>query len=282
MLKDKNQRKIDELVSHYRKSREERTLILHKKNLTYFFRFCNKEYYDVERKDIKSYRLAMKNSGLSPRTIKDRLNSLRLFYEYLYKQGKTSKNPTENIENPKIDETLPYYLSFDKLNKLREMAKDNKRDSAVVETLYTTGVRLSELVRIKKKDINWKSKFIFIRDGKGKKERFVKFNTECYYRLKGYLRDRNPKSVYLFTPYNGKKPISKKTIQDMFHNYSDRLGFQVNARTLRHTFAAHLAIQGMPLECIQLLLGHDKRENTKVYTKLYHEARKEVYDKYII
>jgi len=153
---------------------------------------------------------------------------------------------------------------------------ENPKKRAIIETLYSTGVRLSELINIKLQDINWEARLILIK-GKGEKERIVLFNAECEERLKYYLSTRHDTIPYLIISDTGNRMYAR-LLQKYFEKYTKKLGFKVSPHTLRHTFAAHLAQKGMPLACIQELLGHADIRDTRIYAKLYEHARRNKLD----
>lgn len=186
-----------------------------------------------------------------------------------------------NIGTPKKDDELPYYLTKKQLALLQELTKGKLRERAIIETLYATGVRISELLNIKLEDIKWDSRQIWIRKGKGNKERFVLFTHECAERLRAYLDSRKDDSDYLFTNGRG-KPLSRVTVQMKFKEFSKELKFKVSPHTMRHTFAAHLAEKGMDFSYIQELMGHANINSTRIYTRLMNQARKKKYDQYQI
>jgi len=176
---------------------------------------------------------------------------------------------------------LPVYLNQYELAKLMEEAKGFPRERAIIETLYATGVRVSELLNIREVDIKWETKLIWIRKGKGCKERYVLFTTECAERLKAYLATRNEESPYLFCNKRGKH-LSQTWVQTVLKSYAHNANLvsKVTPHTLRHTFAAHLAEKDMPHCYIQELLGHADINTTRIYTKLSAAARKKRYDRY--
>jgi integrase len=142
--------------------------------------------------------------------------------------------------------------------------------------LYATGVRLRELTAIKIEDIVWSERSIFIPKGKGKKEQIVLFTRACDEILEEFLKDRSDDLPYLFVNKKKTGPACAITIQKKFERYRT-----FSAHRLRHTFAAHLAKKGMPLECIQVLLGHSTPQQSQRYSRLYDHARKEIYDQWM-
>ncbi|QOK25894.1 tyrosine-type recombinase/integrase [Cytobacillus oceanisediminis] len=247
--------------------------------LRQFFTFCNKDYLEVKALDVRSWLASMEDQGLKPRTIHLKLSALKSFYQYCMEENKTNKNPTVTIQTPKKDDSLPYYLSKRQVVLLQEQTRNDPRDRAIVETLYATGVRVSELLQIKLEDIKWETRQIWIRKGKGNKERFVLFTHECAERLKTYLHHRQYNSPYLFANNRGGH-LSRVFVEKRFQEYTKKLGFKVVPHTMRHTFAAHLAEKNMPQSYIQELLGHVNINSTRIYTRLMEHARKKQYDRY--
>ncbi|MBH0169309.1 site-specific tyrosine recombinase/integron integrase [Fictibacillus sp. 18YEL24] len=244
-----------------------------------FFSFCNKKYDEVKATDIRAWLASMEESGLKPRSIHLKLSAIKSFYQYCMEENKTKKNPTMTVHNPKKNDSLPYYLNKRQLALLQELTKGNIRDRAIVETLYATGVRVSELIQIKMEDIKWETRQIWIRKGKGNKERFVLFTYDCAERLETYLLERNNKSNYLF-PNNRGGHLSRVFIEKRFQEFTNKLGFKVVPHTMRHTFAAHVAEKNMSQSYIQELLGHVNINSTSIYTRLMDHSRKKQYDKF--
>lgn len=247
--------------------------------LNQFFSFCGKEYNCVKATDIRSWLMSMEEKGLKPRSIHIKLAAIKSFYQYCMEENIVNKNPTLNVSSPKIDDSLPRYLSKRQLALLQELTTDNKRERAMVETLYATGVRISELLNVRLEDVKWDTRQIWIRKGKGNKERFVLFSYECLERLKTYLDNRECKSIFLFSNWYGGQ-LSTVFVDTQFRKFSKELDFKVTPHTLRHTFAAHLAEKNMPQSFIQELLGHVNINTTHIYTRLMEHARKKQYDRY--
>lgn len=247
--------------------------------LKQFFSFCEKNYDEVKATDVRAWLASMEEQGLRPRTIHLKLSAIKSFYRYCMEEKKTKKNPTLTVHTPKKDDSLPYYLNKRQVALLQELTKEDLRDRAIIETLYTTGVRVSELLQIKIENIKWETRQIWIQKGKGNKERFVLFTHDCGERLKAYLEQRKQTSVYLF-PNNRGGHLSRVFVEKKFQRFSEILGFRVVPHTMRHTFAAHLAEKNMPQSYIQELLGHVNINSTRIYTRLMEHARKKKYDLY--
>ncbi|WP_256816037.1 site-specific tyrosine recombinase/integron integrase [Cytobacillus sp. Bac17] len=257
------------------------TIRSYKIALKQFFLFSGKNYTEVKAADVRSWLASLEEKGLKPRSVRMKLSAVKSFYHYCMEEKKIRKNPMRAIDNPKKEDSIPYYLNRRQLAMLQELTRHDPRDRAIVETLYATGVRVSELLEIKHEDIKWENRQIWIRKGKGNKERFVLFTHECAERLKAYLGCQKKESPYLF-PNNRGGHLSRVFVEKRFQEFSALLGFKVVPHTMRHTFAAHLAEKKMKPAYIQDLLGHDNINSTRIYTKLMDHARKKQYDSYQI
>ena len=216
------------------------TIRSYKLSLNQFFLFAGKNFDEVKAMDVRAWLASMEEKGLKPRTIHLKLSALKSFYQYCMEENKVIKNPTLTVHTPQKDDSLPYYLTKRQVALLQELTKNDPRERAIVETLYTTGVRISELLHIKLEDIRWDTRQIWIRKGKGNKERFVLFTHDCAERLKTYLQQREHNNEYLFANNRGGH-LSRVYVEKKFQEYTKELGFRVVPHTLRHTFAAHLA-----------------------------------------
>lgn len=255
------------------------TIRSYKIALKKFFTFCHKEYDEVKSTDIRSWLASMEDEGLMKRTIRQKLCAVKSFYQYCLEENKILKDPTINILSPKIDDSLPYYLDKRQVALLQELTRADLRERAIVETLYATGVRVSELLQIKLEDVKWETRQIWIRKGKGNKERFVLFTHDCAERLKVYLNSRKVSSIFLFCNQRGGS-LSRDYVEKRFQQYSQTLKFKVTPHTMRHTFAAHLTEKNMPPSYLQDLLGHVNLNSTRIYSRLTEKARKKKYDQY--
>lgn len=255
------------------------TIRTYKIALNQFFTFCQKKYDEIQARDIRNWLEDMTNKGLKPRSIQMKLAAIKSFYQYCKEENKIIQNPTLRVRTPRKEDSLPYYLDKRQLALLQELTKESLRERAIVETLFSTGVRVSELINIRLEDIKWDTRQIWIRKGKGNKERFVLFTHECAERLKSYLAKREVDSKYLFSNPIG-EPVSRCLVELQFRKYTKTLGFRVTPHTMRHSFAAHLAEKGMDFTYIQELLGHVNINSTRIYTRLVNQARKKQFDRY--
>jgi len=255
------------------------TIRSYRLSLQQFFSFCKKGFSEVKAADIRAWLASLEEKGLKKQSIHIKLSGLKSFYHYCMEENLLKKNPLSTVKTPKKDDVLPYYLSRRQLAELQELTRNDDQFRPIIETLYSTGVRVSELLQIKLEDIKWDTRQIWIRKGKGTKERFVLFSHDCAERLKLYLEKRETNSLFLFVNRRG-GPLHREYIQKNFRNFSKSLGFKVSPHTLRHTFAAHLAEKNMPQSYIQDLLGHVDINSTRIYTRLMEHARKKQYDLY--
>lgn len=233
------------------------------------------------KKDIRNFLIALEKDGLKPGTLSTNLNGLNAFFKYCHEEGWITENPAARIPFPKLDEKLPRYLTHPQLASLRACVEGNLLERAIIEVFYATGIRISELVKLKKSDINRSERSMLIQDGKGRVDRIALFSTECGQHLDTYLSSRTDSSPYVFINERTKNRIGISTINSKFQSYSDSIEFRVTPHMLRYTFAAHLAQKGMSLDNIRQLLGHVNPRTTRLYATLHDHARKEMYDKWM-
>lgn len=257
------------------------TLKAYQGSIKQFINQLDKAVEEVTKNDIRKWlRYLTTEKGYQPSTINNKISALKLFFNYCFEEGLVSQNPAKNIKHLYVKEKPPRYLLNEQLNQLRVFLEGRTQERAIMEVLYTTGARINELLAMEKKDVNWIERSIIIPEGKCKVGRIVLFTLECAEHLKAYLDSRTDNSPALFVVLNteGTSTNDFNVLEEWFRYYSKRLGFKVTPHTLRHTLAAHLAQKGMPIEGIQALLGHEMYQTTRVYTKLFDHARKEMYD----
>ena len=226
-------------------------------------------------------------AGLKARksSIARKLSAIRTFFKYLNREGIISNNPARLVATPKQDKRLPAVLTVDDAMRLMDAPKGNNktelRDRAILETLYSTGIRASELVGMNQEDINKPDRLVRIR-GKGRKERIVPIGVKALAVLNTYMADRAGGSITpaVFTNPSGKR-LTARTVQRILANYRKQLGLAQKAgpHTLRHSFATHLLESGADLRAIQELLGHASLSTTQRYTHLNLDSLMETYDK---
>lgn len=242
--------------------------------------------YDVDYKIIRGYLEYLNKLNYKSATISRRISALRSFYKYMYKKKLVNSNPMPLINNPKKEKNLPKFLYINEVEELLS-EPDNSiqgiRDHFILELLYSTGIRVSELINIKIKDINFSEKTIRI-FGKGSKERIVVYGSVCAEKLNDYLnksrnliKDSN-NTDYLILNLRGKK-LTDRSIRNIINKYMKMTSIQkhISPHTLRHTFATHLLDNGADLKAVQELLGHADLGSTQVYTHISNERLRNVY-----
>ena len=220
------------------------------------------------------------------KTIARHISSLKSFYKFLFKNNIIDKNPMVLIKTPKLDKKLPKFLYYDDIDALLNVPDTSTflglRDSLILEALYSTGIRVSELVNIEIKDINFSENTILIL-GKGNKERYVIYGSKMENLLEKYIKERatfHPNHDYLFVNrYYGK--ISDRSIRKIIDTNIKKgaLNLKISPHTLRHTFATHMLDSGADIEIVKELLGHESLSTTQIYTHVTNESLKRVYDK---
>lgn len=263
------------------------TIISYQKDLDDFFSFVKKyniNYLNLSKDDIRSYLKLLDERKLKSSSISRRISCLRTFYNYLEDQKMVDGNVFKLIRNPKLDRKLPNYLSYEELRIIFDSIDISDsvglRNRLLIEMLYATGCRVSEIANIKISDINFNNNSIKI-FGKGSKERIVYFGDYARYYLDIYLsKNINNNSKYLFVNENNDKmdiTEIEKIIRDSVHNLT--IKSHVTPHTFRHTFATHLLNNGADIKTVQELLGHSSLNTTGIYTHVSNERLKEIYFK---
>ena len=234
----------------------------------------------VDYQIARDYMVDLYSKGYK-NTICRHISSLRNFYKFLLANNYVNDNPFELITNPKIEKKLPNFLYYNDLEKIMEVPDRKEemgiRDELIIELLYATGVRVSELVNIKIKDIDFKEKQIRI-FGKGKKERIVLFGDKALDLINKYLDTREYDSDFLILNSRGNK-ITERGIALILDKNVKKSGVKahVSPHTMRHTFATHMLNEGANLVTVQELLGHENLATTQVYTHVSNERLRAVY-----
>jgi len=234
---------------------------------------------------LRKYLAKLKERNLISKSINRHLSSLRSFFKFLVKESYLKANPASGLSSPKQEKHLPIFLTEEEVNKLINAVgpKDEAefRDKAIMETFYSTGIRVSELVGLNIDDVDFIGGIVKVL-GKGRKERLVPIGEQALSSLRNYLdkRKKYRDDDALFLNKNG-KGIGCRGVRNIIYKYikiaSVKLG--VSCHTLRHSFATHLLDRGADLRSVQELLGHANLSTTQIYTHLTTEKLKRVYDK---
>lgn len=232
---------------------------------------------------LRKYLAVLKEKNLKSRSVSRRLSALRSFFKFLIREGYLKTNPITTISSPKQEKHLPLFLTEDEVSKLIEVVptKDERglRDRAVLETFYSTGIRVSELVGLSLEDIDFIGGIIKVL-GKGRKERIVPIGDTAIKAIRAYLEERKAQSEALFLN-KSRKRITDRGIRNIVEKYIRLASIKhgVSCHTLRHSFATHLLNRGADLRSVQELLGHVNLSTTQIYTHLTTDRLKSVYDK---
>ncbi len=235
---------------------------------------------------LRRYLAALKEKNLSSRTVGRRLSSLRSFFRFLTRDGFLKNNPMLAVASPKLQKHLPSCLTEEEIARLIESAgsggrvdERGLRDRAILETFYSTGMRIAELVSLNVRDVDVFSGIAKVM-GKGKKERIVPVGETAIAAIRAYLARRRKEVDPLFLNKNGGR-IGTRGVRGIVAKYIHRAGIKqgISPHTLRHSFATHLLNRGADLRTVQELLGHANLSTTQIYTHLTTEKLKSVYDK---
>ncbi len=268
------------------------TVINYKKDLELFYYFCHEQGLnnpkDIDYQVIRAFLNYLYNKKYSNRAISRHISSLRSFYKYLKKEDVIKNNPMTLISNPKIEKKLPKVVYSKELEIILTTPDLNTplgiRDTLILELLYATGVRVSELVNIKLMDIDMAQKEIKIL-GKGSKERIVLYGMRCATLIENYLHNVRPRLIntqysqsYLLLSKTG-RPINTREIRYIIDDVVKKAGLKIHIspHVLRHTFATDLLNNGADLRSVQQLLGHESLSTTTIYTHITNERLRHVY-----
>ena len=271
----------------------EKTVKSYQYDIEKFLAFLDEEDIlmdDIDLLVIRNFLSRELSSGISKRSCKRRVASLRHFYKYLEKHDYVKENPFLFVNSPKTEKKYPEVLYKEQIEQL--LLDNSKRtdeymirDQLILELLYYTGVRASELVAIKTQNVDVRNRFVRI-FGKGRKERIVPFTPECQKTLEKYMKDyrpilcsRNPEPVSELILNDRGKKLTTRGLEYILDNIEMKTGdfLGLHPHLLRHSFATHLLENGADLRVIQELLGHSSLNTTQVYTHVTEEAMKVSY-----
>lgn len=272
------------------KKYSDKTILSYSDDLIEYNEFLGNNFINILNIDLnttKEYLKYLYDRKINKNSISRKLSSIRGFYNYLLKEQIITNNYFNNIPNPKKELYLPKYLKDEELDKIFSVCNMNnpinERDTLIIELLYATGIRVSELVNIKIKDINREDKSIKVL-GKGDKERIVLYNNHTEKALDTYLNDgyhnfNKQNNGYLILNKNGGK-LSERYVRVIINNLVRKAGLdiKISPHTIRHTFATDMLEEGADLITVKELLGHESLNTTSIYTHVTNEQIKKTYN----
>lgn len=280
------------LYLHNVKKASNNTVMSYRRDMKKFQKFMLSqdvlEVGRVSRTNLNSYILYLEKNNFTPATVSRNIASLKAFYHFMYKERLVDEDVAEGLHAPKIEKKMPEIMTMDQVSRLLEQPSGDspkeRRDKAMLELLYATGIRVSELISLKVIDVNLKIGFLVCRDSN--KERVIPFGNKARMALISYIegsRDamiQNYEEEVLFVNCSG-QAMSRQGFWKLLKHYAKRAGIEVEItpHTLRHSFAAHLVENGADLRSVQEMMGHSDISTTQIYANLNHNRIREVYAK---
>ena len=270
----------------FEKRYSKHTLISYNTDLTQFLNFLHTEYEisdisEISHQIIRSWISSMLDSGISSRSVNRKITTLKSFYKYLMQEDVVTENPTQKIISPKNAKKLPVFVEKSKMNELLSEIEfpdtfEGERDKLIIDVFYMTGMRLSELLGIKKENIDFSKSSIKVL-GKRNKARIIPLSINLLNQLKKFSEKYKINS-YFFVNFEGKK-LSAKKIYNIVNKYLGMVSSleKKSQHILRHTFATHMLNNGADINAIKEILGHANLSATQVYTHNTIEKLKTIY-----
>jgi integrase/recombinase XerD len=288
---DSEKNLIEDFVYYLQAERglSQNTVESYKSDVLSFIEKTKKDIKDINKEDIQSFIDGLHSSDFSAATVARKLSSLRMFFLFWVGEGLIDQTPMNDIGAPKTERKLPKFLSADEAAKLIESANGNlkysARDRAILELLYGCGLRVSELLTLRKEDLFLKEDFIRVK-GKGSKERIIPLGSKAKKALIKYINEERPildkkSSSFLFLTKSGNR-FSRMGLWKRFQQYLSKSGINkdLSPHTLRHSFATHLLERGATLRTVQLLLGHSDISTTQIYTHVDRNYLRDILSSY--
>ncbi len=259
-----------------------------KKMEVYFKQQNISDISKVNFTNLNSYILFLERKGFAITTISRNIASIKAFFNFMFKEGKIKSDVSELLKSPKIEKKVPDVLTVKEVELLLSQAKcltpKEIRDKAMLELLYATGIRVTELISLRCMDVNLYMGYIICHDKN--KERIIPFGKNAKLALENYLNQArnqivdNETNQLLFTNCSG-KPMSRQGFWKLIKHYAKKAGInsEITPHTLRHSFAAHLVENGADLKSVQEMLGHSDISTTQIYASMSHNKIREVYKK---
>lgn len=281
---------VDDFINYleYERNYSNNTIIAYKNNILQLIDYLdNNKIKDIRKVDYDTIRtyLSYIHSKYEAKSISRMISSMRSFFKYLNSNKVITNNPMLLISNPKVEKKLPKYLTINEVEKMLNAPDMSDtlgiRDAFILELLYVSGIRVSELVNIKLSDVETSEKKIKIL-GKGSKERYVLYGSRCKDLLNKYMSVRNIflkyPNEYLILSKTGRK-LNTREVRNIINRIKTKAGvdISISPHTFRHTFATHMLNEGADLRAVQELLGHENLSTTTIYTHLTNEKLRRTY-----
>ncbi len=285
---------IDRFINYMRVERglAENTVVAYSTDLVELADFFKKKKLDpltVTRDFIAGYIASLREKH-SPRSVARKISATKMFFRFLASEGLIEENPARLLETPHLPRSLPDTLNVEEVERLLLQPDTTKpkgrRDHAMLELLYASGLRVSELINLKIQDVNLEVGFLRTM-GKGSKERLVPIGEKARTAVKGYIHggrsvlNKGGNSPYLFLNFR-KKPMTRQGFWKIIRGYGKDAGIQkqITPHSLRHSFASHLLEGGADLRAVQVMLGHADISTTQIYTHVTRKRLIEIHEKY--
>lgn len=262
------------------------TILSYMNDLNNFNNFIQKNIIKVNKNDVLKF-IEFERTKKDVRSVSHSLTVIRNFYNFLIIENIIKENPTDKIDSPKLKKSLPTVLSKEEVDNLLNIELNNKydyRNKAMLELMYATGMRISELINIQMEDINLNNSCVIV-NGKGNKERKIPFDEITTYYLEKYMNEYRKQFLkkinnYLFLNCFGEK-ISRQAFFKTIKSLATKKNIHKNfsPHTLRHSFATHMVENGADLRSVQILLGHSDISTTQIYTNISNKFIRENYEK---
>lgn len=262
------------------------TTLAYKRDVLDFKNFIESKKMDLSPEAIRNYLVSLSEKNLSERTQARRLSALKHFFKFAVERDLTNQDPTQGVEMPKLPKSLPKALSAKEMEALLTLdresdAPDALRQRAIIEVLYSTGIRVTELATLKVGDLEGTPNQTLRVTGKGDKQRMVPLGLKAYETLKKYLEKARPKfdgtshSQWMFPSRQG-RPLTRQRLFQIVRLAGERCGIDLSPHQLRHTFATHLLENDADLRAVQMMLGHSDLSTTQVYTQVVEDRLRDV------
>ncbi len=282
MEQQQQQRLIRRYYQYLKLEKGSNTIDAYMRDLDKFLRFLKdegKDFLSIELEDVHHFSALMMDVGIHPVSLSRILSGVRSFYHFLVLSDVLEVNPTELLEFPKKPQHLPDVLSVEEIDAIEDAIDlslpEGHRNKAIIETLFSCGLRVSELINLKLSNLFLDEQFIKV-EGKGSKQRLVPISEKAIHELELYFKGRNTLSIpleyqdYVFVSHRRKKPLTRVMVFLMIKELVAKAGIQktVSPHTFRHSFATSLLEGGANLRAIQAMLGHESIATTQIYTHI--------------